>query len=389
MSAMPSCVERISQLVRTFLPSFTIDRPPNTTRTFARSTGLPLSLVTTTFSFVRSFAMRGATIGTARSRSSSTLRMPRIISRAFYTEPMTYCRSSLAGVLFALASLANAAPTGEEVYQSHCASCHDQNTPRIPPRDALQKLHAARILRTLDFGLMMNTAYPLKREEREAVANFLGIAGEETLAAANACSSDKRALSGSALGNWNGWSPTLDNARYQPNDKAGVTIGQLRGLKLKWAYGFPGDIIAFAAPTVFNGSLFVGSASGAIQALDAKTGCTHWMFQANGPVRMALLAVPNGNQTSLIFGDQIGWVYSLDASTGKQLWRRRIEDHEATRLTGSPIANDGIVYIPAASWEETRSLDPQYACCTFRGSLTALHVRDGSVVWKTFLIDAP
>src|SRR6266849_1084147 len=103
---------------------------------------------------------------------------------------MMYFRSALAAALFMLASLVCAAPTGEEVYKARCAACHDQNTPRIPPRDALQKLHSARILRTLDFGLMMNIAYPLKREEREAVANFLGIAGEETLAAANTCSGD-------------------------------------------------------------------------------------------------------------------------------------------------------------------------------------------------------
>jgi polyvinyl alcohol dehydrogenase (cytochrome) len=289
-------------------------------------------------------------------------------------------------ILFAASMFA--APSGEEVYKAHCAACHDQNTPRIPPRDALRNLHAARILRTLDFGLMMNVAYTMKRDEREAVANYLGIPGDDTLAAKNSCSG-VRPLSGAALGNWNGWSPTLDNARYQPTDRAGITIGQMRGLKLKWAYGFAGDITAFAAPTVVNGTVFVGSASGAIQALDAKTGCTHWVFQANGPVRMALLAVPNGAQTSLVFGDQIGWVYSLDASTGKELWRKRIEDHEATRLTGSPVANDGVVYIPAASWEETRSLDPQYACCTFRGSLTAVRASDGSIVWKSYMIDPP
>jgi hypothetical protein len=30
----------------------------------------------------------------------------------------------------------------------------------------------------------------------------------------------------------------------------------------KWAFGFSGDVTAFAAPTVQNGSLFVGSAGG-------------------------------------------------------------------------------------------------------------------------------
>jgi len=288
-----------------------------------------------------------------------------------------------------LAVCAAAAPSGEEVYKAHCAACHDQNTPRIPPRDALRKLPATRILKTLDFGLMMNIAYTLKRDEREAVASFLGVAGTEAPPLANACPAGKTPIAGPAASNWNGWSPSLDNARYVPTEKAGVSIGQMRNLKLKWAFGFPGDITASGAPTVFNGTVFTGSAGGNIYAIDAKTGCTHWVFEANGPVRMAILAVPNGTSTSLVFGDQIGWVYSLDALTGKQLWRKRIEEHEATRLTGSPVEHDGVVYIPAASWEETRSLDAQYPCCTFRGSLTALRVRDGSVSWKSFMIDVP
>src|SRR3954464_9852195 len=80
-------------------------------------------------------------------------------------------------LLFAAALLA--APSGEEIYKARCAACHDQTSPRIPPRDALRTLSSARILRTLDLGLMMNIAYPLKRDEREAVANFLGVAGGE------------------------------------------------------------------------------------------------------------------------------------------------------------------------------------------------------------------
>jgi polyvinyl alcohol dehydrogenase (cytochrome) len=45
--------------------------------------------------------------------------------------------------------------------------------------------------------------------------------------------------------------------------------------------------------------------------------------------------------------------------------------------------------VPAASWEETRSSDPAYPCCTFRGSVTAVRILDGSVLWKTYLVDRP
>ena len=38
------------------------------------------------------------------------------------------------------------------------------------------------------------------------------------------------------------------------------------------------------------------------------------------------------------------------------------------------------------SWEETRSSNPDYQCCSFRGSLVALRISDGKVVWKTYTV---
>ena len=145
---------------------------------------------------------------------------------------------------------------------------------------------------------------------------------------------------------------------------------------------------AFAAPTILNGTLFVGSAGGAVQALDAKTGCLHWLYQATGPVRAAMTVATDGARHTLVFSDQNGWVYALDAAR-EESWKKRVEEHEATRLTGSVAVQDGVAFVPAASWEETRSIDPGYPCCTFRGSVTALRVRDGSLVWKTYLVDPP
>jgi polyvinyl alcohol dehydrogenase (cytochrome) len=299
------------------------------------------------------------------------------------------------GALFASAILATsasyaAAATGEDLYKQHCATCHDQVSPRIPPRDALQRLSAARILRSLDFGAMMSIAYPLRREQREAVARFLGTADDgDDRARENPCPADVPIMASPTSASWNGWSPGSANTRYQGTREAGITSAQVRHLRLKWALGFPGDITALGAPTVLSGTLFVGSASGAIQAIDTRIGCVHWRFQANGPVRSALLAVADQGATSVMFGDQVGWFYAVDARTGRLRWKRRVEEHEATRLTASAAVHDGLVFVPAASWEETRALDPQYACCTFRGSVTALRVRDGSQVWKAYMTPPP
>src|SRR6266851_5645904 len=113
--------------------------------------------------------------------------------------------------------------SGADVYQKRCATCHDQAGSRAPSRDALQKLSAARILRTLDFGLMMAVAYPLNRAEREAVANFLGTKAEETPLPASAfCSVNISIMSGPSIDTWAGWSPSASNSRYQTAERAGL-----------------------------------------------------------------------------------------------------------------------------------------------------------------------
>ena len=279
---------------------------------------------------------------------------------------------------------------GEAVYAKYCAACHEQIGARIPTRTALTAMSPTRILRTLDFGQMMSIAYPIRREERVAVAQFLGKGADEAALPASAfCKADHAALSATSALNWPGWGPSQTNTRFQTAERAGFDARDVGHLELKWAFGFPGDVTAFAAPTVQGGSVFVGSAGGNVQALDAKTGCVHWQYQASGPVRAAMTIATEGARNSLVFSDQNGWVYALDARTGAERWKKKVEEHEATRLTGSLAVQDGIAYVPAASWEETRSIDPAYPCCTFRGSVTAVRVRDGSVVWKTYLVGRP
>jgi polyvinyl alcohol dehydrogenase (cytochrome) len=110
----------------------------------------------------------------------------------------------------------------------------------------------------------------------------------------------------------------------------------------------------------------------------ADSGCLKWVYQANGPVRAAPVAVPVNGRHALMVGDMTG-----------ELWKVQLETHDSTRLTAAATAHDGVVYVPVASWEETRASDPDYPCCTFRGSVVALRASDGSRVWKTYMVDVP
>ena len=286
-------------------------------------------------------------------------------------------------LLLAAITPINAAVSGEAVYNSRCASCHE--------RDGLKKMPAARILRTLDSGVMMPMAASLSRDEREAVAAFLGSSGSGLTFPATAFCPDRAvAVADSSKSAWNGWSPSLANTRYQPASAAGLTLDQVRNLKLKWAFGFEGDLTAFSQPAVFDSQVFVGSSGGTVYALRAGTGCIQWSYQATGPIRTAMLVAPIGRRHAVLFGDQAAWFYAVEAETGKLLWRRRVDPHPAARVTGTPAFYEGVVYVPVSTWEENFATQANYQCCTARGSVVALRLRDGSQVWKSYTVtEAP
>lgn len=282
------------------------------------------------------------------------------------------------------------AENGEAVFKQRCAACHEQNNPRIPTREALQRMPAARILRALNYGAMITVAYTMTIGQREAVANWLGTPGGDPPEPASAFCSDRSVhIAANPKMVWNGWSPAASNTRFQTAEQAGLSVDGVRGLKLKWAFAYQGDLTAFSQPTILDNNLFIGSAGGAIHALDAQTGCIRWVYQASGPVRTALLAVRDGSRYVVMFGDQSGWFYALDAGVGKLLWKKKMDTHDATRLTGAAVAHDGIVFVPVASWEENRASDADYPCCTMRGSVVALRVDNGAQVWKTYMVDPP
>jgi polyvinyl alcohol dehydrogenase (cytochrome) len=171
---------------------------------------------------------------------------------------MIRVRLALIGLMASAALAPAQSPAGEAIYKQRCSGCHDQAGSRIPPRASLQKLPAPRILRALNADVMMTVAYPLRREEREAVAAYLGTPGAEPGPKPEAfCKERAINLKQSPGFSWNGWSPTVDNARFQSADIARLSITQVRNLKLKWAFGLDGDISAYAQPTVIDGHIFM------------------------------------------------------------------------------------------------------------------------------------
>ena len=283
------------------------------------------------------------------------------------------------------------AQDGPALYRRFCAACHEPGSAdRAPERSYLAGMSPERIVSAMDGGVMFNQARPLSSIQRDAVAEF--ISGkklgsgklEDEPAPSSFCAGApaKFQVSGSAPA-WNGWGANPENQRYQPQ---GFSATDLSRLKLKWVFGFPGDIRAYSQPTVVGGRLFTGSSAGRVYSLDAKTGCVFWSFRATSFVRSAVMLAPAAIGYVAVFGDGRANVYALDAATGKLQWKVHVDDHPASSVTGGVKIHQNRVYVPVASGEERLAFDSRYECCTFRGSVVALDLATGRQVWKTYII---
>lgn len=240
---------------------------------------------------------------------------------------------------------------------------------------------------------------------------------------ANLCANPSAPL---ALGSaqWNGWGRDVENTRYQPEPAIRAT--DVPKLALKWAFGFQGSAVA-GQPTVVDGRLFLVSSAGRVYSLDAKTGCTYWTFDAPSGARTAIsigefapprnavaprtTAAPRRKKgrggkksrhsthqlmdahleifkapSAAFFGDDSGAVYALDAQKGTLLWKTQADSHPTARIIGAPTLYRDRLYVVVGSNEQSAAADSNYACCTFRGSVVALDMTTGRLLWQTYAI---
>jgi polyvinyl alcohol dehydrogenase (cytochrome) len=310
--------------------------------------------------------------------------------------------SAAAALLFVASCWpALAQPGGAALYAQHCAACHDANNQqsRAPSRSALQLMSYDHVLRIITSGSMADMAKERTDDERKAIASFVTgrISSGPAPTVGNEASAEcaNRSLGfGGPLDRlqWNGWGADLSNSRFQPAEVARLAPDEVPRLQLKWAFGFPGASAANAQPTVIGGVLFVGGADSKLRALDAKSGCTIWTYSTEAPVRTAVSFGPlsGTDQFAVYFGDVRANAYALNATTGALVWKTKVEDHPAARITGTPSLSSGILYVPVSSIEEVTGSRPSYECCTFRGSVVALDAATGRQIWKAYTIaEAP
>lgn len=313
---------------------------------------------------------------------------------------MPFPRQLLLIVAFAFAVNSSSAQNGEALYEARCTACHEnpEEGTHTPGKGDMALFTPNSIYAALTDGVMQIQATGMSDDEMRSVARFLtGSAVSEIplRVTGNMCTSNPPMRNPALSASWNGWGPDIKNSRFQPESRGGMTAADLPKLRLKWAYGLPGESQPRGQPTVVAGRLFVGNRAGALYSLDAETGCTYWTFLPRSGIRSALsvgaVELPDKSDGyAIYFVDIQANAYAVNAHTGEQLWVTEVEEHPAVRGTGSVSLYNGRLYVPITGVsEENAASNPDYGCCTFRGSISSIDVKSGEVIWKYYTVPEP
>lgn len=182
------------------------------------------------------------------------------------------------------------------------------------------------------------------------------------------------------------------NTRYQKAEHT-LSVDNIGSLTPKWVLTTGGDVSA--TPAVDDDTVYFPDWDGNLYAVDKLTGAVKWQVsiaaatgvpgdKARSTPAVTEDKVVIGTQGSILFGGGPGGkVLAFNKFTGALVWTTIADLHPAAIITQSAIVFDGVVYVGVASLEEFLAIVPGYVL-SFRGSMLALDLDTGDILWKTY-----
>jgi polyvinyl alcohol dehydrogenase (cytochrome) len=192
-------------------------------------------------------------------------------------------------------------------------------------------------------------------------------------------------------GLWLSAGQSTSNTRFQ-SEEGRISPRTVARLGPKWIFTTAGEVSA--TPAVDGKRVYVPDWKGNLYAVDRKTGTQIWstrIADATGVPNDFARATPAVSGNRIVIGTQGlygggGNLLAYDATTGALVWRTKLDTSPFAIITQSATISDGVVYIGVASNEEGVAVQPSYPCCSFRGSMTAVDLSTGAILWQTYMV---
>lgn len=205
------------------------------------------------------------------------------------------------------------------------------------------------------------------------------------------------AFAGADIGN----TRSMNTPASTPPSPTRITPATAAGLKVKWSIITSGGVSA--TPTVEPGGLYVPDWGGSIYKINPADGRIIWSHKVadyTGVGSSISRSSPAIGANVVVFGDfrphsfqnagiPGAKLIAVDKITGELAWIQTVDTtSQWSEILGSPVIYNGVVYVGTASWEEFAGLftDPAFAnfVPSFRGSLSALDVNTGKILWQRY-----
>src|SRR6185503_12938216 len=212
-------------------------------------------------------------------------------------------------IVLAAAQATSADSPGKAVYEQYCAACHNQpeNT-RAPALSALQKMSAQTIRFALTEGIMRQQGSAVPREQFQQLISY--VAAAETTSgdwvAGMMCKPDQRAIDLNPPISMSMYGTDPRNSRRLSAQQAGLTSKDLGNLELAWAIAFPKTASLRTSAAIIGSTMFYSPVqTGKVLALDTRSACVKWAYDAGVPLRSSLSYGELGStgKMALVFGD--------------------------------------------------------------------------------------
>ena len=178
------------------------------------------------------------------------------------------------------------------------------------------------------------------------------------------------------------------------NSPTQINPATVSSLSLLWSFATAGDISA--TPTVEPGGLYVPDWAGMVYKINPANGALIWSHPLS-----YYTGLPGQSRTSpaiganvIVVGDQNAHsgpnpgtrVIGINKTTGALAWVTIVDSHPYAEIMSAPVIYGNLVYVGTASWEEgVAGSNPTYTP-TFRGSMVALNVNTGAIVWQFYTV---
>jgi polyvinyl alcohol dehydrogenase (cytochrome) len=279
---------------------------------------------------------------------------------------------------------------GKAVYEQYCAACHNQPATRAPSLAALQQMSAQTLRFTLTEGIMRQQGLAVPREQFEQLIGYLAAVdtGGDWVASMM-CKPDQRGVDLSQPVAMSMVGTDARNSRRLSAQQSGLTSADLRTLELAWAIAFPKTSALRTSAVIIGSTMFYAPVpTGKVLALDTRSACVKWAYDAAGPLRSSLsYGDIGGGRMALIFGDARGNVHTVDAKSGTQIWKVDARHEAFGGITGAPVLTGNRIIVPISASGVGRGADPKYECCEGHGDVVALDASTGRKLWTAHTME--